>query len=215
MKQLKPRTQEQIKADNAAFDKLSPARKRVAIAKDALSQLGIRLVAERGTYVQSEAFTTVDTPPNTQLQKLFGKMQECTVCAKGALFVCAIDRANKLKIENLELPRMLRGGSVATQDLENYLGRFFSVHQLDLIESAFEKIEMVENEFQTDDEADEVDEAVEFGELFYNELTSAKDDENRLRAILENIIVNKGTFVPSQHPELVTTTKWVTEGFRG
>lgn len=199
-------TNAEIKAQNAAFEKLSPARKRVAIARDALAQLGARLRASQGVYVKTEVLADANREGkfNTQLQKLFKKVEECTVSAKGALFVCQLDRTNRLKLSEVKIythaSDQLQGG-----DVTNYLERLFTPRQLELIESAFECRDMRDDDSEEDDE---IWVAVEFGELFVDEFN---DDELRLRAILENIVANRGTF----KPEIQPVKRWVTAGFRG
>lgn len=213
----------QIKADNEAFERLSPAKKRVAIARDVLAQIGSRLRVEQGTYVETEILGEAkrEGKLNTELQKLFKKVDKCTVCAKGALFMCQIDRSNKLKLSEVKFSdyNSLEGVSVT-----NYLERMFDARQLTLIESAFEIRDMSNDEeefnalktywseiFET---SDDIQTAIEFGQLFRNDADdedSEVDADSLLRAIMENIVVNKGTFRPEIHP----VRKWITAGFRG
>lgn len=214
----------QVRANNEAFEKLSPAKKRVAIARDVLAQIGSRLRVTQGTYLSSQqlikARKSRGVTKSTQIQELFGKIETCNVCAKGALFICGIDKANKLKIADLETDATHHGQFYGT-DVTNYLERFFDARQLELIESTFEITDMSKETLSRqserdweDEPSDDIADAIEFGNLFredaYDE-DSEVDTDALLRAIMENIIVNKGTF----RPEILPVRRWVTTGFRG
>lgn len=84
-----------------------------------------------------------------------------------------------------------------------YLRRFFDRNQLKLIEAAFEGWGDVD--FYGSPKARE----------FYDAVVEDEDKDvvanERLRLIMENIIANKGTFVPDILPQRV----YVTPGFKG
>lgn len=205
------RTRKQIKADNEAFEKLSPARKRVAIIRDALAQLGSRLVPEHKTYVSApEIAHLLRENPNAQLQQAFNKMEECSVCAKGALFVCLVDRANALKITDLQYDTR-SNGTFDGKEVDTYLPNLFSENQLELIETAFEG-RAYGSTLSTTNSFSALGAAREFYELFkYSTDEEDTKPETILRAIFENMVANKGTF----KPEIQPVKRWVTEGFRG
>ena len=73
--------------------------------------------------------------------------------------------------------------SMSRNKMDDRLGRFFDIDQLRLIESAFEQSEFGNLDY------DLVERAVEFGNRY-------KVHGTRLRAIMQNIIDNRGTFVP-------------------
>jgi len=223
MKKSLLRTNAQIKADNAAFEKLSPARKRVAIARDVLAQIGNRLVVTQGTYFESDDLTKArkrrGVTKQTEIRELLNTVESCNVCAKGALFICNIDKVNKLKIADLT-GDSTQYGQIYGGDITDYLERLFDERQLKLIESAFEVTDMSEDSADVDEydfeTSEDIEAAIEFGRLFQTEPENSYDDVETdavslLRAIMENIIVNKGTFRPEIHP----VRKWVTAGFKG
>lgn len=202
--------QDQIRRANAAFDKLSPSEKRVAIARDVLTQLDAgRITAESGVYVRSfELVNLIDeSAKDVQLQSLLPAVDECNVCALGSMFICGVNIANKLPVKGVTT----YGEEVSGRDAKKYLRRFFTNGQLGLIESAFETTDMLSNYSRVSKrDNDLVGTAIRFGRLFDLEDYDLQD-EIRLRAIMENIIVNNGTFKPEVRP----TKRWVTEGFTG
>jgi hypothetical protein len=214
----KPRSTspEAIAKRNAAFAKLSPAQKRVVVAKDVLAALNAKqLKARQSVYVES---TLVRSDPaseydmdeyyrqrneadaaDAQTMLLEGKA-ECTVCAIGSVFVCAVERMNKLSYLDFR--------TMDQRDMRHYLADAgFSLEQLDLMECAFERTaKYIESEkyeqfscggYEEGD--DDIDAAIRFGEQFvtYNESGSrVVNSEGCMRAIMKNIIANNGEFRP-------------------
>jgi hypothetical protein len=203
--------QEQVRRANAAFEKLSPSDKRVAIARDVLAQLDAgRITAEAGVYVRSFDLVNLieESAKDAQLQNLLPEVEECNVCALGSMFICGVNIANKLPVKGLTTFEEEVSGS----DAKKYLRRFFTNGQLGLIESAFETGDMLDNYSRVSQhDANLLRAAILFGQLFDLEDDYQTGDELRLRAIMENIIVNKGTFRPDIQPR----KRWVTEGFTG
>ncbi len=128
---------------------------------------------------------------------------ECSACAIGAVFVCAVERMDQLTVEEF---KSCRGSG----DMRSYLGDFFSVEQLDLLEAAFERTgEYVKSARYTggyayDGEAEaELDAAKSFGNEFFAIDYDDDGDEHTnfdadacMRAIMENIIEHGGEFKP-------------------
>lgn len=104
---------------NAAFEKLSPAGKRVQIARDVLERLKLgKLNAARGVYLMASDTSRLN--------------RECTACALGAVFACAavkgvVDR-KKGMFDNMYDAESMRRALVGHFDLD----------QLHHIETAFE-----------------------------------------------------------------------------
>jgi len=206
----------QVARDNKVFMALKPAEKRVAIARDVLAQIRLkRLIPTTGVWLagkdESPLFTKADIKRNPELQSLLATKKECTGCALGGMFMCAVEVADKLKLNELEKVKEyqrdlseespaykkyveLESGTVATDDAFKYLRNFFSQEQLDDIECAFEQ---------------------GGGHSTYSDAADfAPEEENpseRMRLIMENIIVNKGNFVYTKQPE----QRYVTPGFVG
>lgn len=185
-----------VKRRNEQFSKLSPSEKRVQIAYDVLAQLrSKRLIATAGTWLSGDGeslYDQSDVEKNVELQTVLKNREQCEGCALGGMFMCAVERHNKLKIGDLESPN---AGEASEGDAIHYLRKFFSVDQLDEIEAAFEMGEGARSGSQA---------AIDFA-------SEIDDDEERMRLIMENIIVNKGKFVPSKRP----VQTWTTPGFLG
>lgn len=107
-----------VARNNKRFQKLSPEKQRVAIARDALSQLKAKhLRAIAGEYMQPDYTGGVETT-------VLGV--SCGVCALGGLF-CGL-------ADNTEDRNVTYGGRV----IRNSLNPYFSERQLTEIESAYE-----------------------------------------------------------------------------
>jgi hypothetical protein len=162
--------------------KVSKAEQRIAIAKDALAQLRAEMyLAESGTYIGSELTDELDQQCDDDRDGakpfLLKSKTPCRVCAKGALFLSTVRRYNKASVRDVMCDNML----VA----ENIFGH----KQFDLIEAAFERWDHTVAYLEDKDESVVPLDVQNFGAAY-------TDDTDRLVAILENIIKNKGTFKP-------------------
>lgn len=172
--------------------KISKRGKRaIQVAKDVIKQLNaMTYKVTEGSYC---TFTATDRRKllalgdNDQLQKTFKEVTNCRVCALGSIFVSGVRLHNNLKLSALK--------DSSDKTVSEYVGaykipkRYFSAKQLALIESAFERetmsgFGMYEGYISTE----EFMRAIEFGERY-------KRPARRLRAIMENVIKNKGKFV--------------------
>lgn len=195
-----------IKQRNAKFAKMTAAQKRLAIAKDVLAQLKKKkFVAESGSYCtlntskvltrkdigisEGEGYKTVDI----ELQPLLldGTIASCDVCAIGSVFMSKVLLGNKFKItadsysDSGEDSVDLETDLDRDHDMVESLKGIFTEKQLRLMEYAFEGEDIKEIFFDSPEKFHlKVDE-------FYYEYTS---DESRLKAIMQNIIKNEGTF---------------------
>lgn len=109
----------------------------------------------------------------------------CTGCAKGGLFTSFVGRANHFKYGEIEDDNQL----ISSEHIK--LLEIFSARQLSLIETAFEGSQYLE-EYEGKSisfSQKEYDRAVDFN-MDYD------DSDERLIAICQNIIDNKGTFKP-------------------
>jgi hypothetical protein len=203
----------QVSRTNKAFQALSPAEKRVYIARDVLAQIAMKkLVPTSGVWLTSdtELFTKNDVAKDPELQDLLKKTKQCEGCAIGGMFMCAVQVADQLKISNLEGVKEFKDdvkfedadprfafldSDIQQEDAFKYLRRFFSSNQLAMIETAFEK------------DGD----ACHTGDASANFVKQINDPSERMQLIMQNIIVNKGTFRPEKKP----VQMWVTPGFIG
>jgi hypothetical protein len=172
-----------ITAQNKAFDKLSPAEKRITLARDVIVQLAAgKLIADHvyaegnlGSALFKELKLTTDCGDRVPDQKVeLLKAAKCRVCGIGSLFVCGVKRADRL------FGKDLGWGSdeyaVERSDNVKYLKRFFTDRQLDLIEEVYENS----------------------GDHPHWE--SVEDDTERMTLIMQNIVANGGTFKPNKTP---------------
>jgi hypothetical protein len=208
-----------VREANKRFDALPPAEKRVAIARDVLAQLSSKkLVASRGTWLIGSGggalYDVKDIKKNAELQSILAKQEQCQGCALGGMFMCAVRQADKLKLDelnnvkefnfNLELTsypedvELDEYDQIEMDDAFKYLKRFFPKAQLEMIETAFEQ---GGGACHSDDEATK------------NFAYDVQDANDRMRLIMENIVLHKGKFVPSVQP--VEVTSWTTPGFTG
>lgn len=109
----------------------------------------------------------------------------CVGCAKGGLFTSFVGRVNNFKRGKIEDDNDI-DGSEHVKLLE-----IFTARQLALIESAFEGSQYL---YSYDGKSinlkeDEYDRAIQYYDNY-------SDENQRLIAICENIVENKGTFKP-------------------
>lgn len=191
---------------NRAFEKASPAKKRVMIAEDVLAQLKAeKMSATGGTYVtlwMGDNYELTDS--NEDIKQNYDKINSCSVCALGACIMSATKFANHVKFEDIKFDNALKSKRV-----KSLLTGIFDKKQIYLIETAFEGF----NEYDYDEDKPENERIIIFAinalKVKRNSLTDEEkkacrkiyekyiDDENgRLKAIMKNIIKNKGEFKP-------------------
>ena len=207
------------------FKKMNKARKRVAIAKDVIAQVKDgKIIAEAGTWHQLssdaecrelEGPTGINRPDDyleeedeEKLEKVLKQDvrdillinqaagQECTVCAIGALWNCAVIRKDNIALGKFQSQSL---DKEAADVLLGYFEKFFDPKQLQLIENCFE-----DGHGGTGDDlltTEEHSMACQYGEVYdfngasTNWYGNGDNDRKRLIHIMENIIRNKGTFV--------------------
>lgn len=185
------------------FRALSPEEKRVAIARDAIAQIHEgRYRALRGIY-----FNLPFDPEyrNRELRDVLSVAPTCTVCGLGACFASVIRLDDALVVNAAE--QVLYGQVLNYNKGDGAMGdrlkEFFTEYQLDLIECAFEMDDSNADSLELDHDDDDgyvegsdqgaADEAIGFGKRHGN------NPDERLIAILENIVANDGTFTPSRY----------------
>jgi len=185
------------------FEKLKPYQKRVAIAKDILEQIKAkRYIARAGSYIES---AKLPGGGETPIKKNFNKIKECHVCQIGAIILSTTKFRNKLIKDDV-------GGGLhtITNNVYEILKDIFSPKQLLLIEEAYESPYCTGDRYayKIDEKIgldwDEEDACQDFYDQFlpenYDDLDEDKNtamaDEDRMIAIMRNIIKHRGTFKP-------------------
>lgn len=167
---------------NKAFSKANKARKRVLIAKDVILRIALNnLWIKEGEFICKSLFLNNLNDNSLSFKKVLNTNSNeiiCKVCAKGALFCSVIGRINNMSIGDVRF---------TGNDIENInhkqLLKYFSIEQLDMIETAFERISFIHAILEEDREK---------CKDFYDNFSNSQE---RLIAICENIINNQGTFV--------------------
>jgi hypothetical protein len=188
-----------------AFRKLSPAKKRVAVATDALRWLKSgAAVGVCGTYIEPTRMVPWDKTKEVDAVEPVGiaalVAARCEVCAKGALFLATVMRTNQLGADDVLLSR--------AEDMHSKVcdtEAIFSDRAFDRIESVFEGSA---GEWATVNSA--------WNELYprahggpWGNLDPGPSQDLRLKAILVNIIVNNGTFRPAKVPSRAEVKRWL------
>lgn len=175
-----------------ATKKLSgKAQARVAIAKDVLKHLR-SLKVGTGYYFNGPIFKGGAKGDDTQ--KHLKKLVKCEVCALGACLISHVrlfDEVPLTKVADFGRYDEYYDKEAGKGSFEfksdrpvHILKKYFSRHQLNMIEAAFEQ----NNPFGGD--LEELSKAIEFTEGIY-------EPKDRLKAIMKNIVENDGTFVPT------------------
>jgi ribosomal protein S27AE len=185
-----------VKKANKKFSRAKAWEKRVALAKDVITQIKAKLIsAKTGNYISLDYidyYIDFDSQFNKAVKE---KKLTCQTCAKGALLACHVLKNNHMTIRD--------ASRAQDEDVKPRLKRIFGKGQLDLIEAAFEKAVICDDLKVLEGESNRTD---QFGN-YYNIPTELgkkaiafgkkyRDANKRLIAIMENIITNRGTFIP-------------------
>jgi len=186
------------KEKNAQFEKASAAMKRVMIAKDVIEHVNVKNIkASRGAYFEGGEYPEIGETKKSKvsLQEVLPKMESCSVCALGGMFYSSIAINNKFKADVMDK----RDGEIDTEvdgdDVRIKLGKFFSKHQMALIESAFEGEDYsYENDVEDMSGAKELE--LEVATEFCRKDGLKMDSKKAIIKIMNNIIENEGKFKP-------------------
>lgn len=182
-----------LSAKNKAFWKKSKAQQCVAVAKDVLKQIEIGFF----TPTTGDYFTVKDIGYNinvpAKLDEAFSVLKDkgarCEVCGIGSCFASLVNLGNNATTTKGFGSKVIDSWSGIGDDyMRPILRKVFSPSQLSLIEQSFEKSWAL-GDTEDDVNNDMADKAVSFGIRY-------KTDSARLKAIMNNIIQNKGTFIP-------------------
>jgi hypothetical protein len=187
-----------VKLTNEEFAALSKPEQRVEIAADVLEWISTkRLVPRAGTYIM--VYDGPVAPENrlctTDVEDING--YSCTACALGGVFALTSFRTG------LSIGAAAKGGSPINDEMHEQLSPYFDRDQLALIECAFEQSEGFDYDLTIS--LEEARKARDFGvgvagALNFYKFQGPEWDRERdarvMRAIMQNIIDNGGTFIP-------------------
>ena len=207
-KQYLENLQKNIKSRNETFDAMTPAQRRVAVAKDVLEQVEVGvIIPEGGVYARIEKSNNLDywaglqqfVPLGADLQKVLLQdieMESCTCCGKGAFFIAKVLGYNHTNV-GLVISDNVYSHEFGEECTVNALQGVFTQRQLNLIENAFETSVLnvgVRKRYKYDwNEYTILSAEPVFirATCMYSELSNPKE---RLIAICNNIIENNGEF---------------------
>lgn len=174
------------------FNNLSQKKQRIAIARDVIKMLKNNQIkaSMNSGYFSAPGFDSLRISLNSfdkDVHVLVDSIR-CEVCALGGMLAATVMKVDGMKFENIFYPELERNEVIAK--LKNY----FSINQLDLIESAYEmkpmgRFRTIGYVYTTVND-DQCASAVNFGRLFYD------GPFDRMIAIMQNIIDHNGTFTP-------------------
>ncbi len=188
-----------IEAGNEKFVKLSKAKQRVVIAQDCLDRMEIgHLKPKGGKFIDDSHLSLIvlgDAKGNMRnvtevascsLKEKFNSMPVCSACAKGSLLLSFVGRINHFDVNDLTF-----GNNNPTDDKSHAkLLEIFDLRQLALIEMAFEDSLYIHETLEGKPLKFTKNTHKKASDFWYNYDYST----DRMRAICENIIANKGTF---------------------
>jgi DNA polymerase III delta prime subunit len=173
---------------STAYDKMTRAERRVAIAKDVIKHIKaerLRVQSSYGYVVHDIGWNELTEVIETEgkATKVAEKLKnECTVCARGAMMLCKVAKYNHYEFE--------KGWGISSESTTHALKDAFSEEQLNLIENAFELNGYIGN-------------LSEKAEWLYEWLYEFSNAEDRLLAIMQNIVDPNGSFKPNAAYEVV------------
>lgn len=206
MKTKKKSVAQEVALRNRRFKAATAAKKRVLIAEDVIAQVKAgRFKPKSGSWVQpldrkgydidmQPGLTKFDEEDSVRELFLDGSIPKCECCALGAMFMSCTLYNNKTTVEDFDEEVGWRFDDLVMEGgFKNGLTKFFSKDQLQLIESAFEGNM---GAFVLDEEDEYSGTGIAPGEKTKVWMDELRDDKKRLVRIMENIIKNKGKFVP-------------------
>lgn len=165
-------------------------RMGLRIARDILANLHLYNF-QMGTYVQETYCELVDDAPEASVKDQIGIVREtCHVCALGGMLLSFIGFYNKVDVIDLfhSYQRKRIDYNKAMKLIKNRLSEAFSRSQMILIEQAFEG----RVEGSTFGNVKKNERAIKF----FDRTSYFFKDHEVIKAIMENIVKNRGFFVP-------------------
>ena len=188
-----------IQRDNAVFQTATDARRRIIIAKDVIKWLNTgRLVASHvymGLSRRSARQLRMYSDPGIEADSSLRDEKTvngftCVACGIGSLLACAVERGAVDKLGLMEL----RGA----KSIWEKLAKLWNIDQLARIEAAYEGGSSYVSGGTPSEPRSKLD--FEVWEQCCLWRCTIVNDEERMRAIMANIIANGGDFKPEMLP---------------
>jgi hypothetical protein len=188
------------------FDALPKNEKAVLVAKDVLKQIKLKkYIPNAGTYIKKnwdfDDLKDLGLKKKDDVRNNFDKIPQCQVCALGSMLLSCTKLGNRLTFNDVDIINGARIDNLNKPKIKKLFKSIFDGYQLLLIENAFEG-----GSFTADRYANNIlghklsDSDYNKCNEFYFKYAgyggfSDESTHNRMVAICENIIKNKGTFV--------------------
>lgn len=199
----KEKKKEFVAKQNEKFVQASCELKRIMIAQDVLDQLKAKkMIANAGNYIKVNILNDelghhrdLDDYTNKfkgkELQEVIQEEHiQCSVCGIGACFTSLINLNDNYTLTEDRIYMLSRTTS-SQNEIHRVLLDYFSKAQMLLIETAFEANDLahsIREDCTNLNDREITEKAINFGKKY-------KTDNNRLKAIMTNIIKNQGTFL--------------------
>lgn len=188
-----------MSARNKKFWAMAKDKQCISVAKDVLKLLSEGfLKARKGTYGEFRRIprkykvgdrSKIPDQADDLIKTLKKNDAKCEVCGIGACFISLVNLGDNISTNTMIGKRRSFYNGISDRTMRILLRKVFSSNQLTLIESAFEKNTTHNDTVSGYEIYDEKVDAACFGDQYIS-------DAARLKAIMKNIIKNKGTFKP-------------------
>lgn len=183
---------------------MTKKEKRIAIAQDVLAQIHIHnLNVSKGTYIDEPngydeyVVNLIEFPDNHITKEECDNLRKsCEVCALGSMFLSRVSLYDKVQWKDLQDFDEDNSCVLNVSNLKKTLRKIFGKEQLEWIEIAFECSAVVCGYWYDHLLSKDQLACIHFGK-------DHNDDENRLVAIMQNIIDNNGKFNPYDRYDVV------------
>ncbi len=177
-----------IELENAAFEKMTQAEKRVVIAKDCLARIEIKQIVPN--FQRFCRINSLYDAENISIKETINTVNKeiCTACAKGSLFMSYVGRVNNYQFSEID------GGNGVDDSEHVKLLELFSLEQLALIETVFEGDQYIHKD-ETHEYIRLDFEKIKAFRIEHNNVFEESKSTQLLIAICENMIANNGTFI--------------------
>ncbi len=188
----------EIKKRNDKFKKATKAGKRVLICQDVIAQIKAQKIKPiSGHWFKNTGLETeFDSEKSLQELILSNEIPQCQACGVGSMMIACTLYKNKEKIKDIEEDFTNLDDFISrwenTEDTNNGFVSLFGERQLKLIEIAFEGGNGRYGSYSFDEDGMESSSYVD-AKTYYKKY---RKHSTRLIKIMENIIENKGSFIP-------------------